>query len=207
MSIEMRYSYRMDGSANVITEKSLMAANAPVLATFFTTILMIAIHFMIRRSKQQISARKPKTSKHQIQLFRYYWSEYLLMLNILITVQIFINSINFMGYLSLSSKMIGIFNVSVLATILFYTVFLIIKTGQSGSRLKVDFDEEEQKVEEVDDDKYWKLGHFYYNPNDPSFFIEKRIGIGWTLNFGRPLAVVVFFGFIIFIILYAGKIQ
>ena len=35
-----------------------------------------------------------------------------------------------------------------------------------------------------DDDKYWVLGCFYYNPNDPSTFVQKRFGIGWTVNLG-----------------------
>jgi uncharacterized membrane protein len=30
----------------------------------------------------------------------------------------------------------------------------------------------------------WK-GIFYVNPNDPSLFVEKRYGIGYTLNFGN----------------------
>lgn len=35
-----------------------------------------------------------------------------------------------------------------------------------------------------DDDKYWLLGCLYYNPNDPVAFVQKRFGIGWTINLG-----------------------
>ncbi len=31
----------------------------------------------------------------------------------------------------------------------------------------------------------WKLGIFYFNPADPSVFVLKRFGIGYTLNFGN----------------------
>jgi uncharacterized membrane protein len=31
----------------------------------------------------------------------------------------------------------------------------------------------------------WKWGVFYFNPADPSFLVEKRFGIGYTLNFGN----------------------
>jgi uncharacterized membrane protein len=31
----------------------------------------------------------------------------------------------------------------------------------------------------------WKLGMFYYNPADPSLVVEKRCGLGYTLNFGN----------------------
>jgi uncharacterized membrane protein len=34
----------------------------------------------------------------------------------------------------------------------------------------------------------WKAGVFYVNPDDPSIFVEKRIGIGYTLNFAHPLS-------------------
>jgi uncharacterized membrane protein len=32
---------------------------------------------------------------------------------------------------------------------------------------------------------FWKLGIFYFNPENPKVFVPKRIGIGWTLNFAR----------------------
>ncbi|MCX7521830.1 DUF1648 domain-containing protein [Microbacterium sp. STN6] len=35
-----------------------------------------------------------------------------------------------------------------------------------------------------DDDRFWKLGLFYVNRNDPAFLVPKRFGIGWTINLG-----------------------
>jgi uncharacterized membrane protein len=34
----------------------------------------------------------------------------------------------------------------------------------------------------------WVGGILYFNPDDPALFIEKRIGIGYDLNFGNPRA-------------------
>jgi uncharacterized membrane protein len=34
-------------------------------------------------------------------------------------------------------------------------------------------------------DKCWKLGQIYINPNDPALVVEKRFGVGYTLNFGN----------------------
>jgi uncharacterized membrane protein len=34
-------------------------------------------------------------------------------------------------------------------------------------------------------DACWRWGLFYVNPADPSILIEKRFGIGYTLNFGN----------------------
>jgi uncharacterized membrane protein len=34
-------------------------------------------------------------------------------------------------------------------------------------------------------DACWKLGQIYYNPNDPALMVEKRFGVGYTINFGN----------------------
>lgn len=36
--------------------------------------------------------------------------------------------------------------------------------------------------ESPDDDAHWKAGVFYYNPDDPAFLVDKRIGVGQTVN-------------------------
>ena len=52
-----------------------------------------------------------------------------------------------------------------------------------------------------EDDKYWILGgHFYNNPYDPAIFVAKRIGVGYTINIGRPLGkliMIIIYGFVI----------
>ncbi len=45
-------------------------------------------------------------------------------------------------------------------------------------------------------DSNWIGGLVYFNPDDPALFVEKRIGIGYDLNFGNP-ASWAFFGFIV----------
>lgn len=54
-----------------------------------------------------------------------------------------------------------------------------------------------------DDERHWIWGSLYYNPDDPSLFIEKRYGIGWTLNIGHPAGKVIT---VLTIILILGSI-
>jgi uncharacterized membrane protein len=35
-------------------------------------------------------------------------------------------------------------------------------------------------------DRCWRAGIFYVNRDDPTLFVPKRFGIGYTLNFGNP---------------------
>ena len=34
----------------------------------------------------------------------------------------------------------------------------------------------------------WKLGIIYADPADHRLIVRQRSGLGWTLNFGRPLS-------------------
>jgi uncharacterized membrane protein len=34
-------------------------------------------------------------------------------------------------------------------------------------------------------DECWKFGLLYYNPPDPAVMVEKRFGVGYTVNFGN----------------------
>ncbi len=40
-------------------------------------------------------------------------------------------------------------------------------------------------------DRYWKWGMFYFNPDDPALLVEKRFGIGYTMNFARGQAWII----------------
>jgi uncharacterized membrane protein len=46
------------------------------------------------------------------------------------------------------------------------------------------------------DDAYWLGGMIYVNPADHVLFVEKRMGIGWTLNFGNLWAWLLVLGVI-----------
>ena len=40
------------------------------------------------------------------------------------------------------------------------------------------------------DDTHWRFRGMYFNRQDPALFVPLRSGMGWTLNFGRPQAIV-----------------
>ena len=39
----------------------------------------------------------------------------------------------------------------------------------------------------LEENRYFKAGLFYINPQDPRIFLNKRSGGGYTFNFGNPL--------------------
>jgi uncharacterized membrane protein len=51
-----------------------------------------------------------------------------------------------------------------------------------------------------DDDKYWLWGFIYKNPNDPAVMVQKRYGLGWTLNIGNKSGKVILIILLLFIL-------
>jgi uncharacterized membrane protein len=47
------------------------------------------------------------------------------------------------------------------------------------------------------DNARWVLGMFYVDRDDPSIMVEKRFGIGYTLNYGNRMAVLIVVTFVV----------
>lgn len=43
----------------------------------------------------------------------------------------------------------------------------------------------------ANEDDCWYFAIFYFNPKDKRLFLPKRSGLGWTINFAQPLAIVI----------------
>ena len=52
------------------------------------------------------------------------------------------------------------------------------------------------------EDAYWRFPGVYFNRQDPALFVPLRNGPGWTVNFGRPQAIV-FLGLVFFFSIWA----
>jgi hypothetical protein len=75
------------------------------------------------------------------------------------------------------------------------TVYLAFRYGQGGSRLER-AGTATPLTNGLADNRNWVLGMFYVNRNDPSFLVERRFGLGYTLNFGNPRAVLLLVAFL-----------
>jgi uncharacterized membrane protein len=74
-------------------------------------------------------------------------------------------------------------------------IIVLARLGQGGSRMPV-ADEARLAgstvpVGDRTPDRYWKLGIFYFNRDDPAVLVEKRFGLGYSLNFARPTAWII----------------
>jgi uncharacterized membrane protein len=69
-------------------------------------------------------------------------------------------------------------------------LIVLTRMGQGGTR-SATAEQQGAPVGDRTSDAYWKWGIFYFNPDDPAVFVEKRFGIGYTLNFGSRRSWVV----------------
>jgi len=172
---------------------------APMVQTFLM-IVMVLSYWMIGKSKQIIDPANPRKSSDQNRSFRYMWSIYIIITGFVLTIMICSLQLSMFGFIK-NKLVITILPLASVFCIVVAALILSIITGQSGSRLFTNkaAPSSDSKISSRDDDIYWKLGLFYYNPDDPSIFIEKRFGIGWTNNWSRPISWILTFGLLAFI--------
>jgi len=66
----------------------------------------------------------------------------------------------------------------------FGVAFWMFRVGQGGHRSVASTAREVRG--DATPDHAWKVGGlFYFNPNDPAIWVEKRVGLGYTLNIGN----------------------
>lgn len=185
--------WNIKGMADAWEEKSIASIlQLPVMQMFITGVMYFS-YKMAERSKQQISSRNPELSKEQNRLFRLRWSGYTVVLNITMVILFTIINFTSLNILKISSKTMIAIMLVLIGISLAGSIFMSLWTGQGGSRIKIkDENNNKENYNDREDDDHWKLGVFYFNPDDPALFIEKRFGVGWTINFGRPIAVIIF---------------
>jgi uncharacterized membrane protein len=180
------------------SHKSLALIFVMPLISFGTILIILGSNVIIYYTKLQVSVENPVQSFAQHRQYRRLTSHMLGFIALMITLM-FLLMIPMTLNLYIPSSAVQ-FSVILLFVILMIlpAVFLQVKAGQSGNRLKpVLTQQEERETEELlssppsrkavnrGDDMYWKLGMFYYNKEDPSLFVEDRFGNNGGLNFAR----------------------
>lgn len=194
------------GSHGEITHsaaKSLQAVLAPNLTQLALIALFMFLNRMIHKSKQQINPDHPELSARQNAVFRLRWSMFNAVACMMIVLLLSFIQLNMR--FQLQSGIVMLVSLLFPSLIIIMAFVLSLTTGQGG-RL-INRTSPGGGTTAVNDDRYWKLGFVYYNPNDPALFVEKRMGIGWTVNFARPAAWMVTAGILIAVLaaIFFGK--
>ncbi|MFS7274629.1 hypothetical protein CKN82_07490 [Carnobacterium divergens] len=172
--------------ADGFAEKSVKSLLALPALQVILMLVMYLSNYSFQKAKQQIDASKVSISINQNRAFRFAWSVYMLLVSIMIQCLImlvqFISIFDLMDTMNFQIIMIGFVGILIGGSL-----FLTVKYGQGGERYRKlePSQSENQVVSNYDDDSHWKLGIFYFNPNDSAIWVEKRFGIGTSMNFAR----------------------
>ncbi|MHC1682148.1 MAG: DUF1648 domain-containing protein [Clostridiaceae bacterium] len=193
--------FNLQGIADNFAEKSVGSVIANSGMTIVLVIILALSNLSIAYSKNKIDASSPHSSAKRLYKFKKINSIMVYILAIVLSTLITFFNLNALNIISVNIKDFSPLFITIFVLIIFAPLIILFKTGQGGSNLKDSSNEEiDNTVTNVDDDDLWKLGSIYYNPNDPSLFVEKRFGVGWTLNYGNKMSIIITVLFIIFIL-------
>ncbi|MCI5972232.1 MAG: DUF5808 domain-containing protein [Anaerococcus sp.] len=174
------------GEIDGIAHKSYLSIQSPTIVSFFMLAVMFFANLSQLLSKMRISPDMPEESLDRLLETRRIWTYYFATSAILLIVLFQVGIPSFMktGDDSLV-KVLGLIAVgfSIGGSILigkFRSVdgSALNKTGRYGY--------------EEEDDRWILGGLIYYNPDDPAIFVEKRVGVGTTMNFANNWVKLIF---------------
>ncbi len=168
--------YNLTGEVTKWVDKSYRSALLFPILQFYLVLIFLFVNTVIRKSKQQIDANNPDESLQRNIIFRRKWSRFIIVTG---TGFIFLLSLSQLNlFLSISEQLLMGLIIAFTIFLLGWAIILSFTVGQGGSRLKgknIKTGQTSKNVMNRDDDKYWKLGIFYFNKNDPAIFLEKKI--------------------------------
>ncbi|WP_369363109.1 DUF1648 domain-containing protein [Streptomyces sp. CG4] len=186
------------GSADRFGARSIGTAFFPVFAQAALTALILVLTWLSFRARADLDPARPADSARRHRRFSIRIAISLLLLSA------FANLSLLAGAWAMWHPDQRVSAALVLLPVLAGLVVVIgiaVRTGQGGSRLPAQegaVTEESTGVVRRDDDRYWRLlGSVYVNRADPALLVQKRFGIGWTVNFGNPRGVVLLLGLVL----------
>ena len=171
----------LSGHITSWVDKSPAVLAFPLLVQLVIFVAMLFSHYSIVHSKKAVDPAAPASSAYAYGLFAHAQSVFLVVFGMLIDAVMVCLPLSFANVLTMSQAAAVVMIVSLACV--GAALVLSIKYGQAGSRVAGQVEGDTRLAD--DDDGYWKLGVFYFNPNDASVFLHKRFGIGWTINFAR----------------------
>ncbi|HJF63427.1 MAG TPA: DUF1648 domain-containing protein [Gordonibacter urolithinfaciens] len=170
------------GEVTEYMEKTPFTILVPALIVAFVAACMAFAHWTILRSKRPSNPSAPATSALAYGMFARAQSILLVAGGLALSLLGPVMELSFIGVIGLEQA--GVFVVALALVIVVGSIVISLVYGQGGSRVFSRMAASERLL--ADDDEHWKLGVFYYNPDDASLFLPERFGIGWTTNWARP---------------------
>ncbi len=197
------------GNPNGWSAKGPMTVFMLPLFGLFMIGTMIISNMMVFRMKLQINQDNPELSFAQHQEYRKIISAMLGLITLCCGILFAFIQLETIGALPNNPAFIITVIIALCVVIMIPSIYIPIKAGQSGCRLTPHVDANhplaaQGNVRKIHpgqgDDRFWKLGMFYYNPEDPAILVEDRFGGNGGFNYARPAAIVIVAGLMLIVV-------
>ncbi len=191
--------FGMNGEPNGWANKMPGTFTLVVLALLLT-ILLGALAWYMPRTRQQLNPAQPEASKIAQRVQRQGVTRVILLCSAFSNASFFLAALMSWQLLPTNgtSRLLAVLVPLVLLPAILFVLLVYSKRGTAQAQR---VPKQDTGYVYRDDDQYWHGGLYYANPDDPTLWVEKRIGIGWTINFAHPQAKWLVIGFFVFIIL------
>lgn len=192
--------FNSQGIADSYVNKSVFSVFLLNIIELFIIGIMFVSYKSIEMAKQQVDSSDPEASIEKNLRFRRLWSIYIVISSVIISIIFMIVEFISWGIVKEGINKLSDFSIILGIILTIIPIVLAVITGQGGERIRIKNVSKNTNSFDRDDDKYWKLGIFYYNRDDSAIFVEKRFGVGLTVNWGNNI---VWIGTIAFILIMA----
>ena len=204
--------------ADAWAAKSLIYVFIMPIIALVMLLIMLGSNLIVYRMKLQVSQENPTLSYAQHRVYRRWLSHMLGFVTVCMTLMMLVMQPMILNLWIPDTAELMLLILIPTTLMVLPAIFLSVKAGQGGTKLRpaiTDADvaaagyplpDDRQSQKRYSDDRFWKLGMFYYNPEDPALFVEDRFGNNGGLNYARPAALIIAVLLVLLILVtYAGS--
>lgn len=166
---------------------------APLMELMLAAV-MTGAHAAVLYAKRQVNTDSPTNPTRRYATMARAWSVYVLLVGVVTTLGIGMTiQLGTIGVLDLG--LVGLTGAFAGAFALIGGIMVMLFYGQHDSHIgdgtitdddSADGNGTDGGTMPRDEDRYWYGGIIYVNRDDPTIWVPKRFGSGWTVNMGRP---------------------
>ena len=191
--------FGLSGAPDAWRPKSFSTVMLLPLMTLVIGVSLGVIAFLTSRAKRALRYPLTEVSVAAQTRFREAMTRYISAVGMMATLMLTLMAISSIrvalglerGLSPVAMIIAGVLLVAALAG----TIYIGLRYGQGGARLERAASRA-PLTNGLADNRYWVLGMFYVNRDDPAILVEHRFGLGYTINLGNWRAVALFVLFI-----------
>ena len=214
-------NWGVDMKPDAWTDKSFWSVLMMPIITVALLAGMMLGNIVLYRTKLQVSSEKPEVSYAQHRIYRKMMSEALGIMTLILTIFLGVFQLMTIDVFIPSQTVMVVMTIVMIVASCFPCVYVYFKAGQGGCKLDIGAEDvgeiagqARNDIEKIantpamangggtkvskatlkfnrGDDKFWKLGMFYYNEDDPAMFVEDRFGTNSGFNYARTSSKVI----------------